>query len=319
MKIPSSQLKFYAGKNKSKKVYEVHHFYKDKIPANIAKSLKSQIDSKVFQADAGQQYIDHGDQIIYIGLGEEAKLTLRKLASYYLKLGEAFIKWVGIGLEIHISKELSEALSPFNLVYQLANSIEIAAFGVDSLSKTYRERKIEVGDISFVMESVKEEKTAKEALEKSKVVSKYLNESRYVAHLPANHFTPEEFVSRSQEIAKENKLKITVFDEDRLKKEKFSGILLEREHIERHVHSHSKTSLLLYFSHQCLLRSLFPIHPTAHRLPHTWLVVVFTAALKHKHLSIAPSDNSFDCEKILHADFFQKLQFYCTRPKTNHR
>jgi phosphatidylserine decarboxylase precursor len=225
MKIPSSQLKFYAGKNKSKKVYEVHHFYKDKIPANIAKSLKSQIDSKVFQADAGQQYIDHGDQIIYIGLGEEAKLTLRKLASYYLKLGEAFIKWVGIGLEIHISKELSEALSPFNLVYQLANSVEIAAFGVDSLSKTYRERKIEVGDISFVMENAKEEKTVKEALEKSKVVSKYLNESRYVAHLPANHFTPEEFVSRSQEIAKENKLKITVFDEDRLKKEKFGGIL----------------------------------------------------------------------------------------------
>jgi leucyl aminopeptidase len=225
MKIPSSQLKFYAGKNKSKKVYEVHHFFKDKIPTNIAKSLKSQIDSKVFLAEAGQQYIDHNDQIIYIGLGEEGKLTLRKLASYYLKFGDAFIKWVGIGLEIHISKELSEVLSPFNTVYQLANSLEIAAFGVDSLSKTYRERKIEVGDISFVMENVKEEKTAKEALEKSKVVSKYLNESRYVEHLPANHFTPEEFVSRSHEIARENKLKITVFDEDRLKKEKFGGIL----------------------------------------------------------------------------------------------
>ena len=215
MKIPSSQLKLYAGKNKSKRVYEVHHFFKGKIPANIAKSLQVQIDSKVFQAEAGQQYIDHNDQVIYIGLGESEKLTLRKLASYYLKLGESFIKWVGIGLEIHISKDLSESLSSFNVVYQLANSLEIAAFPVDSLSKTYRERKIEVGDISFVMESVKEEKTAKEAL----------NESRYVEHLPANHFTPEEFVSRSHEIARENKLKITVFDEDRLKKEKFGGII----------------------------------------------------------------------------------------------
>ena len=225
MKIPSSQLKLYAGKNKSKRVYEVHHFFKGKIPANIAKSLQVQIDSKVFQAEAGQQYIDHNDQVIYIGLGESEKLTLRKLASYYLKLGESFIKWVGIGLEIHISKDLSESLSSFNVVYQLANSLEIAAFPVDSLSKTYRERKIEVGDISFVMENVKEEKTAKDALEKSKIVSKYLNESRYVEHLPANHFTPEEFVSRSHEIARENKLKITVFDEDRLKKEKFGGII----------------------------------------------------------------------------------------------
>lgn len=225
MKIPSSQIKLYAGKNKSKRIYEVHHFFKEKIPKNIANAIKVQMDSKVFLAEAGQQYIDHNDQVIYIGLGEEGKLTLRKLASYYLKLGDVFIKWAGIGLEIHISNELSESLSPFNVVYQLANSLEIAAFPVNSLSKAYRDRKVEVGDISFVMENVKEEKTAKDALEKSKIVSKYLNEARYVEHLPANHFTPEEFVSRSQEIARENKLKITVFDEDKLKKEKFGGIL----------------------------------------------------------------------------------------------
>ena len=134
MKIPSSQLKIYAGKNKSKKFMKFITFIKVKFRL-ISKSLKSQIDSKVFQAESGQQYIDHNDQIIYIGLGEEAKLTLRNFN--YLKLGEVFIKWVNIGLEIHISKELTESFSPFNTVYQLANSLEIAAFGVDSLSKTY--------------------------------------------------------------------------------------------------------------------------------------------------------------------------------------
>ncbi|HMV43798.1 MAG TPA: leucyl aminopeptidase [Leptospiraceae bacterium] len=225
MKLPSSKLKMYVGPNKSKSIYKVQHIFKDKVPNSIKKALQFEMDAKMFQADAGQQFINHNDQIIYIGLGEESKLTLRKLASYYFKLGDTFIKWYDIGLEIHISKELSEMFSTFNLVYQLANSLEIIAFPVDSLSKTFRDRKIEVGDISFVIENVKEEKFAKDALEKSKIVSKYLNESRYVEHLPANHFTPEEFVSRSKEIAKENKLKITVFDEDRLEKENFGGIL----------------------------------------------------------------------------------------------
>ncbi len=46
MKIPQSQLKLYVGKNKSKKVYEVHHFFKDKIDqqrtqANQDKSVEN--------------------------------------------------------------------------------------------------------------------------------------------------------------------------------------------------------------------------------------------------------------------------------------
>ena len=57
------------------------------------------------------------------------------------------------------------------------------------------------------MESVKKKKHSKTSIRKSKVVSKYLNEARFVAHLPANHFTPEEFVSRSHEIAKKTNLR----------------------------------------------------------------------------------------------------------------
>lgn len=62
-------------------------------------------------------------------------------------------------------------------------------------------------------------------MDKSRAVSKYVNGARFIAHLPANHFTPEEFVSRSKEIAKEAGLKITVMDEPQLKKEKMGGIL----------------------------------------------------------------------------------------------
>ncbi len=68
-------------------------------------------------------------------------------------------------------------------------------------------------------------KEAEKGLKRGKIVSRYINGVRHIAHLPANHFTPEEFVSRSKEIAKDNGLKITVFDEPQFKKEKIGGIL----------------------------------------------------------------------------------------------
>jgi leucyl aminopeptidase len=224
MKLPQSKLKLYAGKNNSKKFYDVHHFFKDKIPADTSKILKDIIDSKIFIADAGQQYIDHTNGKIYLGLGEEKKSNVRKLASMYFKLGAEVIKWTGIGLQINFSREIIEKFTAHALTYQIANTLEIAAYPVDVLSKKYREREIKLGDISFFPESESELEISY-ALKKSKIVSKYLNECRYVEHLPANHFTPEEFVSRSKEIAKENKLKITIFDDTRLKKENFGGIL----------------------------------------------------------------------------------------------
>lgn len=224
MKIPSSKLTIYVGKNKAKSHYKVFHLFKDNIPEKISKDLQEQIDAKIFIADAGQMHIDHKEKIIYVGVGEESKLTLRKLAAQYIKIGEQLIKWNNVALEIHVSKTLSDLFSPEPIAYHMATSLQVGAYPVDSLSKTYRERNIKVGDISFVFEAAKE-KHIEGSLKKSAIVSKYLNESRFVEHLPANYFTPDDFVSRAKEIAKENKLKITVFDEPQLKKEKMGGIL----------------------------------------------------------------------------------------------
>ncbi len=224
MKLPESKLKIVFGKNSSKKFYETHLFFKDKIPSDYKTSLDSLIQAKVFIADGGQIYFDHANQKLYIGLGEEEKATVGKVAAAFLKIGAELLKWKSVGLEIHLTKEQVEKFSAYSLAYQIANSLEIACYPVDSLSKKYREREISVGEISFVSDK-NSDLDIRYALKKSKTVSKYLNESRYVEHLPANYFTPEEFVSRSKEIAKDNKLKITIFDEARLSKEGFGGIL----------------------------------------------------------------------------------------------
>lgn len=225
MKIEPSKLNISIGKNKSSHLYNVYHIFKDNIQANIKEELESLISSKVFVGDFGQQYFDHKGKVIYIGLGEKDKLSLRKLAGIYIKLGEQLVKWENVGWDIHIHQDLTDLFSADLLAYHIATSLEIGAFAVNSLSKKYRERKIKVGNITLSFENKKEEQKAKEGQLKSKKVSPYVNGARFVEHLPANHFTPDKFVERAKAIAQENKLTITVFDENRLKKEKMNGIL----------------------------------------------------------------------------------------------
>ncbi|MCX7998913.1 MAG: peptidase M17, partial [Leptospiraceae bacterium] len=225
MKLEDLRLDIKVGKNRAENFYVVRHIFKEEIP----KELKSLSESKIFSAELGQQYVDSSKQIIYIGLGEKEKLTIHKIASIYLKLGEQVSKWNGIGLQIELEEELTQRINFNTLVYQLANSLYIGSFPVNVLSKSYKEKRKEIkpGNITFSISQEVKESTSlvTMSLNKAKIVSKYLNNARLVAHLPANHFTPEEFVSRSKEIAKQNKLKITVFDEKRLEKEGFGGIL----------------------------------------------------------------------------------------------
>ncbi|MCB1177396.1 MAG: leucyl aminopeptidase [Leptospiraceae bacterium] len=224
MKLLDSKLKFKNGKVKKEGAYKVHHVFKEQLP----ESLKKISEAKIFSGEAGQQHIDHSSKEIYIGLGEEKKFTnIRKLASSYIKLGEQLIKWKNIGLEIQVSKEMFEKIDVFSIVYHIICSLEIGAYPVNSLSKSYKDKQKEIstGEIGFVVEDSSAESTVKSAISKAVSVSKYVNGARYISHLPANHFTPEEFADTSKAIAKENNLKITVFDEARLTKEGFGGIL----------------------------------------------------------------------------------------------
>lgn len=223
MKLDELNIQIHSGKNKSKQIYKIQQIFKESLPKNLG----GYKDSKIFSGEAGQQFIDHENKIFYLGLGEKEKSSLDKIASYFLKIGEQLLKWNGIGLQIEISSELSEKFEVFNLVYQISNSLYIGSYPVNVLSKSFKDKQKEQnpGDITFIVNNKKEEKQVEAAIHKATIVSRYLNGSRLIAHLPASHFTPEEFVSRSKEIAKENNLKITVFDEKRLEKEGFGGIL----------------------------------------------------------------------------------------------
>lgn len=224
MKIETSPLKFQIGPIKGLSFYKILFVFQGELKQTLGDKFKLQIDSKVFSADFGQEFKDEAERTIYIGLGDKEKIVFRKFAGLFIKFGERIIKWDGVGLEIHIPKSMTKLFSAERIAYQVSNSLSIGSFPV-SVLQTKKKDKLAAGTIALVFEDSKAEKEAEAGLHKSQVVAKHVNGARHIAHLPANYFTPDDFVSRAKEIAKEQKLTIKVWDEPQLKKEGFGGIL----------------------------------------------------------------------------------------------
>ena len=225
MKETEPKFKISWGPGTDKNRYRVVMLAKDKYPADFKSAFKDQIDAKIFTGDSGSQLTDETNKTIYIGIGEEDKVEARKLAALFLKLGESAGKWHMAGLEIVIPKFITDRLPVQKVVYHIATSLQIGAFALDSLSKKFRENKTKNGKVTISTEDPTKEKEAKKGIEKSEKVSPHVNGARHISHLPANVFDPDAFEKWSRALGKEHKLKITVLDESRLKKEKMGGIL----------------------------------------------------------------------------------------------
>ncbi|MEM7182305.1 MAG: leucyl aminopeptidase [Spirochaetota bacterium] len=224
MKLEKNKFQYGVGKNPEKNYYKVIHVFKEDLDTH-RKNLQEILKTEQFAAELGQQYTDPKKNTIYLGLGNKEKFVIRKIGKIYIKLGEQVAKWKKVGLEIQLEKSLTKVAPASIISYHIVNSLEIGATSLRTLSKAYQERSLDTGKITFTCKSEKLAEEVSHGIERGEKVSPYINSTRVIEHLPANHFTPEEFVAISKEIAKENKLKITVFDEDRLIKGKFGGIL----------------------------------------------------------------------------------------------
>ncbi|WCL50186.1 leucyl aminopeptidase family protein [Leptospira sp. GIMC2001] len=226
MKIESTPIRYSFGENQSEFVYKTHFVFAEENKNTQAKKFAEQWKAGIFTGEMGQIFTDEASKTILIGLGDPKKLLLRKVAAIFIKLGARLAKYDSVGYQIYFRRELLEILPVQKLTYQIANSIDIGYYKLNVLAtKNKAKEKKKPGGVSFLAEDTSVENDIIAGIKKSQAVAKHVNGARYIAHLPANHFTPEEFVSRSREIAKEHKLKVTVLDEPQLKKLGMNGIL----------------------------------------------------------------------------------------------
>jgi leucyl aminopeptidase len=225
MKFIETNSKYSLGKLSSKKHYKLILFFQGEEPKDFQTHFAPHISSKSYTGEAGQIFTDEAHLSLFYCLGPKDKFVFRKAIQTFFSIGEKLSKFQDFGLEIHIPSSLTKVVSAEKLLYQIIITLEISFFPINFLNKTYKEKFPKPGEISFLLEDTSLDSIAKHTISKAKEVAKHVNGVRHIAHLPANHFTPEEFVSRSKEIAKMYKLGIKIWDEPQLRKGGFGGIL----------------------------------------------------------------------------------------------
>lgn len=140
MKLEKSKIHFAIGKNTSKNIYKIIPVSKDHLPKELEAKFSEQVKSSIFTGEAGQSLVDESDRIIYLGLGDSAKISVRSVAQLFFSFGEKLRKWDGVGLEIKLPRFLTKNLSPVLLAYQIANSIDLGAFPLNVLTKDFKEK-----------------------------------------------------------------------------------------------------------------------------------------------------------------------------------
>jgi leucyl aminopeptidase len=224
MKIESSPIKYTLGENKSPLTYKIHFILADEKDNPLLAGFQDQWKTGKFRGESKQKFVDETSKTILLGLGKLENLPLRNVAGLFIDLGKNLRSLEGVGYEIFLRQEITSHYDPERLVYQIVNSIDLGYFDIRVLATKDQEKK-KPGSVSFQTEEISIDKKILSGIKKAQAVSKQVNGARYIAHLPSNYFRPQEFEERSREIAKDHKLKITVFNEPQLKKMGMNGIL----------------------------------------------------------------------------------------------
>lgn len=224
MKIESSSIKYSLGDNKSPIRYKIHFIFSDEKDNPLLSNFQEHWNAGIFRGELKQKFIDETSKNIFLGLGKLENLPLRNIAGLFIDLGKKLNKLEGVGYEIYLRSELTSHYDPERLVYQIVNSIDLGYYDIRVLA-TKETTKRKPGNVSFQTEELSIDKKILTGIKKAQAVSKQVNGARYIAHLPSNYFRPQEFEESSREIAKDHKLKITVFNEPQLKKMGMNGIL----------------------------------------------------------------------------------------------
>ncbi len=158
-----------------------------------------------------QLLFDGKQKILLVGCGKKEKWDFGKLQNFIgvaTKFALSKVKKLSINLEKASlkSEQVGEAVSL---------GVELA---VHDPARDYKSEKepVKLEAVEVLLED--DEKAYQEGLDKGLVLAKGINLVRKLGDMPANEMTPDFFLSHVKAVAKNNGLKLTVFDEAQAKK-----------------------------------------------------------------------------------------------------
>ncbi len=152
---------------------------------------------------------------VLVGLGEESKATLESisdaLATAVRTQKEQSNAPLGIYLDSFITRRFSEEI----LIEKIGVSIVLGLYQFTEFKTKDKDRQKNAGEITVISS---QQKKYAEFLDKGCVVGKAVTKTRTLANTPPNIASPEYLASYCTALAREIKLKCTVFNEPELKK-----------------------------------------------------------------------------------------------------
>ena len=184
------------------------------VPRDQRAKLQPPVSEEEFSGKANALLYSRHDGTLCVGLGERAKIdahTLRSAAG----AAAMFLKKIG----------------RTRAIVQLADWPQFAGAVVEGLVladyrferfKTKKTAELESVRVLVLAEDLA---TAKKAGERGEIIAEAANFARDVANQPANLLYPETLAARAVKLGRDFNLKVTVFDEKKLRAGKFGGLL----------------------------------------------------------------------------------------------
>jgi leucyl aminopeptidase len=176
--------------------------------------LLPRVSEKEFSGKAGSLLHHPHEATLYVGLGERAKAkaeTLRSAAG----AAAMMLKKIGrTGLQVFL-EDWPQFAGP------VVEGIVLADYRFDRYASKRNERLASV----HIQVPAEDLAAAKQAAQHALVVAEATNAIREIGNLPGNILYPETLAARAAKLAREAKLKVTIFDEPKLRARGFGGLL----------------------------------------------------------------------------------------------
>lgn len=173
-----------------------------------------------------EQVVREGKQTrLLLGYDTKEKMTLRTLLILMRKAIQMAKSLQCTSLSVtlpewHFPKlKLSEG----ELIELLATNAMLADYAFNQYKTPPKEGFIHITRINFL--GVKEKKAAEACLKRAKIIAEETNAARSIANTPAGDMTPHLLTHHAKKTLRQLPVKITIFDEKRLVKEKMMGII----------------------------------------------------------------------------------------------
>jgi leucyl aminopeptidase len=184
------------------------------VPKDQRAKIEPPVSEAEFSGKANSLLYSRHDGLLHVGLGERAKINDDTFRSAAGAVG-MFLKKIG----------------RTQLVLQLEDWPQFAGAAVEGVIladyrfERFKTKKADAFESLHVQVLAEDLPAAKRAGQRGATIAEAANFARDVANQPGNLLYPETLAARAVKMAADFKLKVTIFDEKRLRAEKFGGLI----------------------------------------------------------------------------------------------